>query len=303
MTHLNEILERFVFTRQLSHDTRTKLLYVLGKVDNQDCILTFEKAHFPEIAIPTLASSTHQLVDPVENNIYSWAVASVTTREPNTHVKAIFPATELHIKKYEAQARFLVSETPALYRNVTLPFIESIPASRTKWVQNILDGTSEADVVLYRSNQGDQLSDTGFVVLPDMKWNGTKESLYWVAIANRSDILSLRSINPDHMELLLKIRKTAHKLAKDKFDLEPHQLRLFVHYQPSYYHFHVHITAMSFADAPGVTAGQAHLLDTIIDMLRVCPDYYQRATLPFVVGERHPLYLASQAWTQQTPEE
>ncbi|KAI9025820.1 HIT-like domain-containing protein [Phycomyces nitens] len=298
MTQLNDILNKFIFTRVLSHDTRTKLVHVLGRVGDEDAILTFEKAHFPDITIPTLARSTDKLIDPVENNIYSWALASVTTNVPNTHVKAIFPATELHIKKYEAQARFLVAETPALYQTVTLPFVKAIPASRTKWVQNILDGTSEADVVLFR----DQDPLTGFVVLPDMKWNGAKESLYWVAITNRSDVLSLRSLNPDHMELLVKIRKAAHKLAKEKFDLEPHQLRLFVHYQPSYYHFHVHITAMSFMDAPGVTAGQAHLLDTIIDMLKLCPDYYQRATLPFVVGEHHPLYLASQAWTQSYKE-
>lgn len=34
-----------------------------------------------------------------------------------------------------------VQESPDAYREVTLPFIEAIPASRTQWVHNILAGT------------------------------------------------------------------------------------------------------------------------------------------------------------------
>ncbi|KAI7864857.1 HIT-like domain-containing protein [Spinellus fusiger] len=284
MPSLKEIVRDFTFQRVLSHDTKSKILHVL--------------AHYSDVIIPELAASTHRLVDATENTIYSWAMASIKTDSPDTHVKAIFPATELHIQKYEAQTRILVAETPELYQNVTLPFIKSIPAARLQWVRNILNGTSEADVVLHR----DEDPLLGFVILPDMKWNGAKESLYWVAIINREDLLSLRSLEPCHLILLKRIRAMAYHLAKEKFDLDPYQLRLFVHYQPSYYHFHVHITAVSFADAPGVTAGQAHLLDSIIDMLTITPDYYQRATLPFVLGDRHSLYLSSEAWTQPAEE-
>ena len=33
-----------------------------------------------------------------------------------------------------------IHERPEDYQEVTLPFIEAIPASRTQWVRNILDG-------------------------------------------------------------------------------------------------------------------------------------------------------------------
>ena len=34
-----------------------------------------------------------------------------------------------------------IQETPELYRDVTLPYIESFPPSRIQWVYNILDKT------------------------------------------------------------------------------------------------------------------------------------------------------------------
>jgi m7GpppX diphosphatase len=36
----------------------------------------------------------------------------------------IYPATEKHIRKYEAQNIHLIEETPELYECVTLPYLE-----------------------------------------------------------------------------------------------------------------------------------------------------------------------------------
>ena len=36
----------------------------------------------------------------------------------------IYPATEKHIRKYEAQNIHLIEETPELYKCVTLPYLE-----------------------------------------------------------------------------------------------------------------------------------------------------------------------------------
>ncbi|KAI8374550.1 HIT-like domain-containing protein [Radiomyces spectabilis] len=291
MSSIDTILQEFRFERVLSHDTRTKLLFVLGQINGENCILSFEKSQYTDEDIPQLACQTHGLTDITQNDIYGWASARITTVNPDTRVKIIYPATDLHIRKYEQQARFLIQETPELFKMITWPYIQSLDPSRIQWVYNILEGKSEAERVIYRDTD----PKTGFVILPDMKWDGSKESLYWVVIAARDDIYSLRSLTPDHLDLLKNIRQRACQLAEEKFGLKQKQLRLFVHYQPSYYHFHVHVTAVSFADAPGVVAGQAHLLDTVIDNLQLMADYYQRATLPFVVGERHPLCIAYQA--------
>lgn len=269
----------------LSHDTRTKLVYLLGRVDEQDCIISFEKTQFDDSVIPNLTTSVGSMNDLVENNIYGWFMTQLKYNVLDTRVKTIFPATDVHIAKYEAQSRMMVVETPAKYQSITLPYIKRIPAKRTQWVNNILDGSAEADRVIYH----DRDPESGFVILPDMKWDGTNETLYWVAISMQSNILSLRSLNATHLEFLKKLRDTSYKLVKERANLDKSQLRLFVHYQPSYYHFHVHITAVAFSDAPGVVSGQAHLLDTVIDNIELYPDYYQKASIPFVIGERHEL--------------
>ncbi|KAF7726676.1 hypothetical protein EC973_008550 [Apophysomyces ossiformis] len=285
---VQEVLEQFHFERVLSHDTRTKLIHILGRVQDEAAILTFEKAQFEDEEIPEMPKLINNLTNVVNNNIYGWGSANLMSRVPDTRVKMIYPATEVHISKYEAQERYLIAETPAIYNEYTYPYIQSIPPERTQWVQNILDGTSEADRVLLR----DEDPENGFVILPDMKWDGSVEALYWVAIAMRNDVSSIRSLGKEHLDLLKRIRTKAYDLAKEKFGLQKHQLRLFVHYPPSYYHFHVHITAVSFIDAPGVTAGQAHLLDTIIDNIELYGDYYQRATIPTLVGKKFALYQA-----------
>lgn len=288
MASLEYILRNFQFERVLSHDTRTKLVYVLGRVEDKPAILSFERMAYDDKLCRELAARTRGLKDAVENNIYGWAEGTVSFEgAPDTHIKSIFPATELHVSKYSEQARLMVVETPALYENITLPYIQQLPAERIQWVRNILDGTSEADRVIYRQEKE-------FVILPDMKWDGSPESLYWVAIADREDILSLRSLTQEHLGLLKAIRAAACRLAQERYGMTQEQLRLFVHYQPSYYHFHVHITALSFVDAPGVFVGQAHLLDTVINNIEMYNDYYQRATLPFTIGERHPLYALFQ---------
>lgn len=285
MASVKDILSKFKFERVLSHDVRTKLVFLLGQVDEQDCIISFEKTQFEDTVIPTLTTSVGNINDLVENNIYGWFMTQLTYNVLDTRVKTIFPATDVHIAKYESQARIMVVETPGKYQSITLPYIKSIPAKRTQWVNNILDGSAEADRVIYHDHD----PESGFVILPDMKWDGSNETLYWVAISMQSNILSLRSLNSTHLEFLKKLRDTSYKLVKEKANLDKSQLRLFIHYQPSYYHFHVHITAVAFSDAPGVVSGQAHLLDTVIDNIELYPDYYQKASIPFVIGEKHQL--------------
>ncbi|CAO0803303.1 unnamed protein product [Mucor circinelloides] len=266
MLSIQDIVSKFQFTRVLSNDTRTKLVYILGQIDGQDCIMSFEKTQYDDTNIPTLTRTVNNntMNDIVENNIYGWCMAHLESKEADTRIKTIYPATDVHIAKYEAQSRVMLVETPELYQSITLPYIKSIPEKRTAWVHNILNGSAEADRVIHHDHD----PENGFVILPDMKWDGRNETLYWVAISMRSDILSLRSLSTQHLEFLKKLRETSYRLVKEKADLLP---------------------TVAFSDAPGVVSGQAHLLDTVINNIELYPDYYQKATIPFVIGENHQL--------------
>jgi m7GpppX diphosphatase len=52
-------------------------------------------------------------------------------------------------------------------------------------------------------------------------------------------------------------------VVQQRYGVPPSQLRLFVHYQPSYYHFHVHVAHIRH-EAAGCLAGKAVLLDEVI---------------------------------------
>jgi m7GpppX diphosphatase len=155
--------------------------------------------------------------------------------------------------QYSKQQIHIVRETPALYQRIIKPYIDAFPPSRTQWfvslasslyqhspvqvsfyrIDEIVSGRSEAEKILFRSPPS--ADPFGFLILPDMKWDlTTVASLYLVALMLRSDIKSLRDLNRSHIALLRSIRCEAINIVKSRWGLLATELRLFVHYQPSY---------------------------------------------------------------------
>ena len=146
----------------------------------------------------------------------------------------------------------IVHETPELYDRIVKPYIAAFPPSRTKWyamiashaspihatnclstcrVENILNGTSEAEKVLFR----DASPESGYLILPDMKWDlATLSSLYLVAIAFNREIRSLRDLTKAHIPMLTSIRREGARVVQERWGLGAGSLRMFIHYQPSY---------------------------------------------------------------------
>lgn len=71
--------------------------------------------------------------------------------------------------------------------------------------------------------------------------------------------------------------------------MDKSQLRIYLHYQPSFYHLHVHFTYLRH-EAPGITTERAHLLSTVINNIELIPDYYQKVTIPYVVRQNDNLF-------------
>lgn len=81
----------------------------------------------------------------------------------------------------------------------------------------------------------DVSQETGFLILPDMKWDLTNIStLYLVALSLNRRIRSLRDLNKHHLPMLKNIRREATRVVKERWGLEKGSLRFYVHYQPSY---------------------------------------------------------------------
>lgn len=213
-------------------------------------------------------------------------------------VSIIYPASEKHISKYSAHARYLVEETVHDYRSVTLPHLEQEQLS-LEWLYNILEHRKEQDRIIFE----DPSEETGFILLPDLKWDGkTVEQLYLLALVHPKGIKSLRDLTAAHLPLLRNLKASGIRAIKERYGIDSDHLRIYVHYQPSFYHLHVHFTYLKH-DPPGIHCEKSHLLTTIIENLELVPDYYQRVTLSCVLSETDKLYAKFKAAKEKADDE
>ncbi|KAL4164899.1 hypothetical protein KRP22_003640 [Phytophthora ramorum] len=215
------------------------------------------------------------------NDIYSTFQGDVSRDVKPYKVNLIYPATDRHVRKHTDQHFHMVVETKDAYRMITKPFIDSIPAENIEWVYNILDHKSETERIIYE----DPHHRNGFVLLPDFKWSDPSklESLYCLAIVHDRSLRSLRDLTSSHLKLLRNIRNASLEVLSKKFGVNPSSIRMYLHYQPTYYHLHVHFSHVKMTQ--GTFSGKAVLLEDVIYNLSVNSDHYKNATLSFVVGE------------------
>ncbi|KAM6969887.1 m7GpppX diphosphatase [Aplochiton taeniatus] len=212
----------------------------------------------------------------MKNDIYSTYQLRPPVHLNEIKTTVVCPATEKHIKKYLRQESFLVKETGEDYHSITLPYIQNQSFS-VQWVYNILEKKAEADRIVYE----DPDRDVGFVLLPDFKWDQKQlDDLYLIAIVHRRDIKSLRDLTSQHLPLLRNIANKGEATILKRYGVPASKLRVYLHYQPSYYHLHVHFTALSY-EAPGCGVERAHLLSDVVQNLQADPQYYSKRSLSF----------------------
>ncbi|KAM4885775.1 m7GpppX diphosphatase isoform 2-T2 [Sylvia borin] len=115
------------------------------------------------------------------------------------------------------------------------------------------------------------------------------EDLYLIALVHCRDIKSLRDLTAQHLPLLRNVLQEGKEAIVKRFGVPGSQLRIYLHYQPSYYHLHVHFTALGY-DAPGSSVERAHLLADVIDNLAMDSMYYQKRALTFPLRADEPLF-------------
>ncbi|PNF42750.1 hypothetical protein B7P43_G13611 [Cryptotermes secundus] len=278
----------FQQTRILSDSSQRKTICIEGSFNNREgkAIVLLEKKPFNEEILKNTLNSNCVLQKEFSNDIYGFYEFFPSVKYSGIKTTVIYPATEKHIRKYQSQDIHLIEETPELYESVTLPHLQKEKFS-LQWVTNILEHKSETDRVVFE----DPSPEIGFILLPDLKWDGKQiEDLYLVAIVHQRGIKSLRDLNSCHLPLLKNIKGKGIKAIEEKYGIPCSQLRIYIHYQPSFYHLHVHFTYLKY-DAPGIHAEKSHILSSVIDNIDLMPDYYQKATLPFVVKETENLFL------------
>nr|XP_028563627.1 m7GpppX diphosphatase isoform X1 [Podarcis muralis] len=273
----------------LRESARDKTIFLHGQVnsasgDGTDAVVILEKTPFQEENIAELLKKHTKLQLQMSNDIYSTYHLYLPPELNEIKTTVVYPATEKHLQKYLRQELSLIQETGEDYKKITLPFIESQSFS-IQWVYNILEKKAEADRIIYENPDPAH----GFVLIPDLKWNQKQvDDLYLIAICHCRGIKSLRDLTAEHLPLLKNISREGKEAIVKRFGIGGAQLRVYLHYQPSYYHLHVHFTALGY-DAPGCTVERAHLLSDVIDHLERDSQYYQKCTLTFALRADEPL--------------
>ncbi|XP_053500877.1 m7GpppX diphosphatase [Ictalurus furcatus] len=267
----------FEVGRILRESAREKNIFVHGKLDDQEAVIILEKTPITQDVLQEMLKNSTQMLE-MRNDIYSTYQLRPPPHLNGIKTTVICPATEKHVKKYLRQETFLVEETEEDYQSITLPYINSQSFS-LQWVYNILEKKAEADRIVFE----DPDPRVGFVLLPDFKWDQKQlDDLYLIAIVHRKDVKSLRDLTPDHLPLLRNVREKGLEAIMKRYSVPASKLRVMLHYQPSYYHLHVHFISLDY-EAPGCGVERAHLLADVIQNLQDEPEYYRKHTLTFPI--------------------
>ncbi|XP_075145540.1 decapping enzyme, scavenger [Haematobia irritans] len=295
-------LRKFQLERILNNNTRSKSISLLGtfpESNEEKAIVHLEKQAFQESDVATSngtndigkeGTSTSyfhrdlQVQTDFINNVYGSYQCKPPAELSGVKATVVYPATDKHIEKYTICQKYVINETPEFYKDITLPYITSSQFS-LEWVYNILEHKQETERIIFEDSD----PENGFILLPDLKWDGCNtENLYVLVIPHKHGLKSLRDLNASHLPLLRNIRTKATEAIEKQYGLVASQLRMYFHYQPSFYHLHIHINPLR-NDAPGIFCEKSHMLDTVINNLELLPDYYEKASLPFVLYEGNKL--------------
>ena len=233
----------------------------------------------------TIHTSLTQIENLGANDIYFWYLASIrhitssTNHEaspaPDVKLNLIYPCTPKHIKKYSPQKLHVVTETPEIYDQYVRPYVEKQrQEGRLNWVFNILEGRTEVeDVILRQPSDTATFADNseGYLLLPDLNWDRkTMTSLHLLALVARRDIWSLRDLKKSHVSWLKAMRaKILYAVVQQYMSrgVEEDELKLYVHYQPTYYHFHIHVVHVQLEAGATQAIGKAFSLENLISQL------------------------------------
>ncbi|KAK4952271.1 hypothetical protein LTR66_013768 [Elasticomyces elasticus] len=266
----------------------------------------------------SLLSSLCHVENLGDNDIYRWYMASVrhstsadqteptdeqaAAPPPDLKLNLIYPCTPKHIKKYSSQAARMVTEPPSLYHNHIRPLMQRHRADgRLDWVYNIIEGRTEQEDVLHRSAAASTPPAERFLLLPDLNWDRkTLSSLHLLALVERRDLWSLRDLAKRHVPWLRAMRRRIVEVVSElEFGMgrvEADMLKLYVHYQPTYYHFHIHIVHVSLEAGATQAVGKAFGLANIISQLETMAGGEDAGMadveLSYTLGE------ASDLWTE-----
>lgn len=149
---------------------------------------------------------------------------------------------------------------------------------------NFLAKKAEAERIIFE----DPDPHNGFILAPDLKWDGKNvENLYVLAVIHRRNVKSVRRVpfiiisvddvsdvrryytlcyaymkfyvthsrdlTANDLPLLENIREKSLSAIEKEYGLRSDQVRMYFHYQPTFFHLHVHFVKLVFLLVIGIS--------------------------------------------------
>ena len=275
----NALITRFKLVKLLNQDQGGRRIILQGTISGQPALLIAERAAFgtEEYYLSSFSRLVANVKNLGENDIYRWYMVNSLPdngldqpNPPDIKINLIYPCTDKHIKKYSFQQLRSVTETPEIYRKYVQPYMKKCrEEGRLNWVFNIIEGRSEQENVLFRSEEADK--DNNYLLLPDLNWDrSTVGTTHLLAIVERRDIWSVRDLQKKHASWLRQLRSTLLGTVSKLYPgVEEDMLKFYIHYQPTYYHFHIHIVHINLDPNATQALGKALGLENVISQLEM----------------------------------
>lgn len=199
-------------------------------------------------------------------------------------VEVISPASDKQIQRsMPVPSLVLMEETPAMYHQVVAPYIQSVVDSGSlSWIDNLITGKKEKERLL--------LDTPDYILNVDTKWRShpdchavpkdewkthdpkALDDLYCLVIVKQAGLASIRDLRAAHIGMLKDVMIQCPKVIEEIYGVQKNQLRVFFHYQPQFYHLHIHITRLE--NEIGCQVERGHLVSDVIQNLEMDGEYY-----------------------------
>jgi m7GpppX diphosphatase len=282
---------QFQLEEVIDASTVNKSITFKGKYKGETAVVRLEKTPFDEKATRESMNSPELVSErTLINDVYSrYKLTPPANAVNELKTIVVVPANETVLAKYSRTETILFYESPRMYEEIVEKFITKTVTEQkdyNQWVYNILDGKTEQDHVLFN----DPHPEKGFMLLPSLKSSGDEKDIHYIALCHRRDIRSLRDLNSSHLPLLKNIYEKGHHAINEKYDhlRLKGQIRSYIHYHPTFYHFHVHFELIDPSEYN--TSDRDNLLLTVMENISLVSDYYLRRTLVFPLSTSSPVW-------------
>ena len=157
----------------------------------------------------------------------------------------------------------IIKETYEIYQK----YISLMNPEKDRWIYNIIDGLDEQESLLFKDNV--------CIIIPSYTWvNKNIQQLHILCLPLDKTLRCLRSLEGKHIELLKYMKNKTIKIIEEIYGIDETQLKIFLHYEPSTYHLHIHFinTEHKMCDS---SIEYCHDVDNIIYNLSIKNNYYQ----------------------------